>query len=350
MSERGQLNEPTANVCRTTTAPRSSIAGPAWYAGVLAKYKGSRSDIITLERIKSLHQKAKEAVLSNRPADEFIRSIRDMLEQLIVAAFVTKPAIKRSGILTNRSLHSIFDIAYFDGVAYPTDMQDDAFLIYQKWFSGDVEGDLLRGIKSTKRSKETKTFRSHAIEPKYVFRKSANFVGNQNGTEQLKNGMWWGWQVCAVRDGVHGEIEAGISGQKSHGAYSVVMSRKGYANRDHGDIIEYCGTPTEPGASHPSGGTSLLLESEKKGQVIRVLRSAALNNKYAPAQGIRYDGLYKIASHEVLDASKHMHRFIMNREPGQTPIRFEGEGARPSTHELNKYYQVQDLMSGKANN
>ena len=272
-----------------------------------------------------------------------------LLMQYHLAEYVTPALLKTSNLMTNRALHCIFDSGYFDGVNYPLYLKDTAFILYQRWFAGELDGHLLRGINSTKRTKENKAFRSHSIDPSYKYRQSSNFVGARNGNYQLKNGLWWPLQICAVRDGAHGEVEAGISGQKTKGAYSVVISGKGYANRDNGDTLEYCGTPADPTAQSPTHGTSLLLESQTKQQVIRVLRSAAGKTRYAPSLGIRYDGLYKITSATLLDASKHMYRFTMQREPGQSMIYCAGDGKRPSSQEEKQYRKIQDLMSGRGN-
>ena len=268
-----------------------------------------------------------------------------MIQNLSLAGYVDKELLKKVGLLTNRALHQIFDSGYYDGVPYPADLQADTLLLYQKWFSGDLDGQLLRGIKSVKRTKENKSFRNHSIEPDYEFRKSPNYVGEENGI--IKNGMWWPFQICAVRDGVHGESEAGIHGQKNQGAFSVVISGKGYANIDNGKVIEYCGTEGSEDSNEPSSGTALLLKAQTKNQAIRVLRSAALKSQYAPSYGIRYDGLYRIQDAVVLDQSKNMHRFTMHRLPNQTPIRHQGDEKRPSDGEVKTFQDLQKLMAGR---
>ena len=73
-----------------------------------------------------------------------------------------------------------------------------------------------------------------------------------------------------------------------------------------------------------------MYESFEKEQAVRVLRSRGHGTldptaRYAPAEGVRYDGLYKIVGTELLDDGK-THRFKLVRELGQDPMRFEGGG------------------------
>ena len=108
---------------------------------------------------------------------------------------------------------------------------------------------------------------------------------------------------------------------------------------DNGDSIDYCGT--QGSQDSPSAGTSLMLKAYENQQSLRVLRSASLpaSNTYRPARGIRYDGLYRIISHEILDAEKAMYRFSLARLGGQDAIRCSGQGSIPSNPqilELNK--------------
>ena len=79
-----------------------------------------------------------------------------------------------------------------------------------------------------------------------------------------------------------------------------------------------------------------MLESYKTQQPLRVLRSASLpaTNPYRPASGLRYDGLYRITSHEILDEMTCMYRFALSRLEGQHPIRYSGDGRVPSKAQI----------------
>jgi len=52
----------------------------------------------------------------------------------------------------------------------------------------------------------------------------------------LINGQWFANRACAYRDGAHGEMEAGVCGEKGEGAYSIVLANAGYADEDHGEV------------------------------------------------------------------------------------------------------------------
>ena len=166
-----------------------------------------------------------------------------------------------------------------------------------------------------------------------------------------------------MRDGAHGEIEAGIHGQPAKGAYSVVLSGGGYSDIDEGDTLkvclchsrlpvkvcidttsQYCGTSGSEGKM--TAGTRLLLEAKDFSQPIRVLRSSNLpaKNIYRPAKGYRYDGLYEIVESELLDADTAMHRFLLKRCRGQNPIRYQGQEKRPTDEEQAEYEKIQNLM------
>ena len=79
-----------------------------------------------------------------------------------------------------------------------------------------------------------------------------------------------------------------------------------------------------------------MLRSYETQQPLRVLRSASLptTNAYRPARGLRYDGLYKITNHEILDVKTCMYRFSLSRLEGQDPIRYSGDGIIPSNAQL----------------
>lgn len=70
------------------------------------------------------------------------------------------------------------------------------------------------------------------IKKKAYSKKSSNVPG-PNG---LINGPWWFNRMCVLRDGAHGEQEAGIHGQTGKGAFSVVVAAGEYADGDHGEV------------------------------------------------------------------------------------------------------------------
>ncbi|KAL1752897.1 hypothetical protein FB107DRAFT_218963 [Schizophyllum commune] len=101
--------------------------------------------------------------------------------------------------------------------------------------------------------------------------------------------------------GVHAEVRAGIFAEKYRvGAYAVLLNG-GYADQDHGELIEYVG---QGGLDKP-GGTQVssqkwdwrnksLQQSYESRRPVRVVRGSKLNSPYAPERGFRYDGLYSV--------------------------------------------------------
>jgi hypothetical protein len=88
----------------------------------------------------------------------------------------------------------------------------------------------------------------------------------------------------------------------------------------------------------------LLQEAFNKGQAIRVLRATNTKSKYAPKQGVRFDGMYEIIGKEVLNPSTAMFRFTLKRLDGQDAIRYQGEEARPTEQELNELKKIKSLF------
>jgi hypothetical protein len=74
---------------------------------------------------------------------------------------------------------------------------------------------------------------SRSLEPAFKYRRLANFTGEGD----LRNGQWWPFQLTAVRDGAHGETEAGISGSNGVATSIILNSSKSrYANVDLGSF------------------------------------------------------------------------------------------------------------------
>ncbi|PGH14202.1 hypothetical protein AJ79_03175 [Helicocarpus griseus UAMH5409] len=231
----------------------------------------------------------------------------------------------------------------------PWDIKLDCEEILSRWEMGDRDTNMYRGIEVLHRQHKNpdgtrgKIVTSRSLRATYQFKKDC-LVAGENG---LQNGQWFPLQLMAVRDGAHGETEAGICGRFGKGAVSIVLSGKGYADIDQGDTVSYCGTHGKDGdVSH---GTKLLIESFEKKTPIRVLRSSKLPkvNAFKPAAGIRYDGLYEIQSMEVLDKETQMYRFKLRRNPGQTPIRYTGDEKRPTEREMEEWKYVQNGLASQ---
>lgn len=177
------------------------------------------------------------------------------------------------------------------------------------------------------------TNKSNRIDPDYHFRKYPKEFG-PNG---LVSGQWWPLQLATLRDGAHGETQAGISGRPGKGATSVLVAGGHEKDVDQGNVILYCGTEGTADKGR-TDDTNLLIDNIRTGEPVRVIRSSKLGNTpLAPSFGYRYDGLYNVVSHELLDERKHYYRFRLERQRDQDPIRSTGLGKRPTWQDVKKF-------------
>lgn len=320
----------------------SSIAPsrtPDWYKDVVFTSRSQltlkRDDILTLRRLKTMHtnlQKAQARPYSNDHINSE-SNLRTFLHQLGLFDFhgKEKEIIKKSSILTDGTLTAIIS-----SPTIPRDIRDVAQLLEARWWKGDTDPDLLRGVLRSKSSKAKTTttassltsYTTYTLDPTYPYRIPADQIGH-NG---LHVGAWWPLQICAVRDGAHGDAEAGIHGHRDAGAFSIVVSGGGYANVDNGEMLEYCGTASSSKEMTPN--TRLLITSYENKRPVRVLRSAKGDRRWSPSVGVRYDGLYVVTSWRVIDESVSLVRFTMVRSREQEGMRSEGLGRRPHPVEV----------------
>jgi putative restriction endonuclease len=104
--------------------------------------------------------------------------------------------------------------------------------------------------------------------------------------------------------GVHRQLQAGIVGGAATGAESIVLSGGYSDDEDHGDVIIYTGH----GGRDPKSGRQIanqsftaqnqaLVTSCLQGLPVRVVRGADHRSRHSPANGYRYDGLYRVDSY-----------------------------------------------------
>ncbi|KAJ0362978.1 hypothetical protein COL154_005885 [Colletotrichum chrysophilum] len=103
----------------------------------------------------------------------------------------------------------------------------------------------------------------------------------------------------------HNGLKAGIHGNITSGAYSIVISpTSDSTDIDNGDVVWYSGSGSEKHQDvekvpDRTMGTKALVASLATGNMVRVIRAAAGKGKqmlfkYAPKVGFRYDGLYQV--------------------------------------------------------
>ena len=102
---------------------------------------------------------------------------------------------------------------------------------------------------------------------------------------------------------VHRQLQAGIQGNKSDGAESIVVSGGYEDDEDLGEVIIYTGqggrdpsTNRQIADQELTRGNLALARSHALGRPVRVIRGAVRGNAHAPDNGYRYDGLFSVES------------------------------------------------------
>lgn len=335
---------PSTETARPTGADRQP---PAWYKA-LPKPNGTRgrdenASETALTRLKDDIKKVKLLKVQGH-SRELETKCHKIIEGLHKLTFlpVTDNLLRKTRMLDNSDgLPQLFDSEFSGGVAWPWYIKADAEELYNRWCAKIFETDLYRGLvrggKGTggtgdKLAKDANHFR--LMEPK------------QHGDGLLVNGSWYPSQLAVLRDGGHGATQGGITANKDHGAYSVIMAggvdHKGqpYPNEDRGNEVLYCGTDNLSSDDELSLETKAMFVNHKQGLPVRLFRSHNLRNQYAPGLGFRYDGLYSVDGYEKMDADgvkRNRHRFKLVRCAGQDPIRSEGDAKRPTQQEIAEY-------------
>jgi putative restriction endonuclease len=142
--------------------------------------------------------------------------------------------------------------------------------------------------------------------------------------------------------GVHTPLQAGISGSQDEGAVSIVVSGGYEDDEDLGDLIVYTGhggndpnTGQQVADQEFTRGNRALASNAASGLPVRVVRGAALDSPFAPADGYRYDGLYVVDDywHERGRSGFKVYRYRLRRDdPSEAPWQ-PGVPAAPAFHE-----------------
>jgi hypothetical protein len=347
--EHAEGSHPVGNApLRRTGADRQP---PDWYKQ-LPKPKGDRarqSDAeIAISRLKAHISR----VMAEKSA--LAKEGREIAERLHALLFLPVDAklLRQTRILDNKDgLPQLFDSAFTNGIDWPYYLRADAEELYNKWYTGEFETDLYRGLirgLATKKGKgKAKVEASVADRLANGHQRFRLMDPKQHGNGLLLNGAWFPSQLAALRDGGHGSSQGGITGNPTSGAYSVIMaggvdpSGQPYPNEDRGSEVLYCGTDNKDKTrNQPSPETASLLTNHRTKQPVRLFRSQNLDSPFAPELGFRYDGLYDVASYEDMDPpdnKRRRHRFKLVRRAEQDPIRSQGAAKRPTKQEIDEY-------------
>jgi hypothetical protein len=158
--------------------------------------------------------------------------LRHHIQKLEYFEDVNELLLERSHVLEKEGLPKIYSSR--SKRHFPEDIIVDAKRLVRRWEAGQFEVSIDRGIKHEKLDlSQGKTRWAHSlkmVEDSPNTHRDAHCEGH-NG---LDNGQWWFSRLAILRDGAHGENEAGIFGVVN--ALAIVISAKGYANVDNGDV------------------------------------------------------------------------------------------------------------------
>ncbi|MGW4521179.1 YDG/SRA domain-containing protein [Amycolatopsis sp. NPDC004378] len=114
-------------------------------------------------------------------------------------------------------------------------------------------------------------------------------------------GVTFASRAAVAAAGVHRALQAGIVGTGKDGAESIVSSGGYEDDDDRGDELLYTGHGGRDGSGRQianqtfsASGNAALQTSWKMGALVRVVRGADPKSPYAPDQGYRYDGLFRV--------------------------------------------------------
>ena len=190
---------------------------------------------------------------------------------------------------------------------------------------------------------------SKKLNPALFDQKKDFRIRGHNG---LKPGQWFPNRLAALFAGAHGHSQAGISGNEVDGAWSVVVSGM-YEDldTDSGNTVLYSGSGSHDNEdsnapADPTSGTRALHISRRTRNVVRLLRTSAANITYAPIEGLRYDGLYRVVDVTTPRNGRGglYERFKLVREPDQPAL--SECMKRPTQQELKDYNRINAGYNG----
>ncbi|KAA8912971.1 PUA-like domain-containing protein [Sphaerosporella brunnea] len=335
--ERPAKKKPTYTREERYTRPRTRSPSPSSSSSPASAAPLSRQEIIdlqntgeTISRVLSLYRKY--------AADSVTHAERWSLRSALHKAPFLRVNTRYRHLVT-QPLESLLSSGGRLGV--PDDVLSDAEYLLRRWQAGDFNPDLLRGIDKTLRydAVNKRKHTAQSLDKSYPFKRSASVAGH-NG---LVVGQWWPLQICAVRDGAHGATEGGIWADKEAAVSIIISGGSGYQDEDRLNTVWYSGTAGE-GPGLPSANTLAMMKAMDIGRPVRVLRSAKARSRYAPKEGLRYDGLYLVREKEMVDRDCEMWRFRLERQrAGQPEVRWKGDGVRPTTIEREWWEDHRDI-------
>jgi putative restriction endonuclease len=129
-------------------------------------------------------------------------------------------------------------------------------------------------------------------------RSSGRVFGHVEGVEV---GQVYSNRILLAASGLHRPTQAGISGSQTEGADSIVLSGGYEDDDDQGSTIVYTGhggrdpnTKLQVEDQSFTRQNAALARNHLTGLPVRIIRGPDPNSRYAPADGYRYDGLFRV--------------------------------------------------------
>ena len=217
----------------------SRYPAPEWIAnpGTSPRAQPDRNLLARLSKLRTLMSELERLPIETPTSQEEIDKIERIREELhdYEHRQPDRLTVKHSQLLSERNgLVRLFDGPLKSRV--PDDISIDAKGLWLRWEREEFDPNILRGL-DLKKGAGGRTINELK---KDASRLKANFFGEEG--RGFVNGSWWPLLKCALRDGCHGATQAGIYGDLTEGAYSILVSHSPYADRDEGDSLDYCGT------------------------------------------------------------------------------------------------------------
>ncbi|KAI9665305.1 MAG: hypothetical protein M1831_001742 [Alyxoria varia] len=331
----------------------NKFRAPEWISnpGTSLSAKPDRNLLARLSKLRTLMLELEKLPMKTPMSQDEIEKVGRIRDELHDYEYRQpgRLTVKHSQLLSERNgLVRLFDGPLWNRVS--ADVSIDAKGLWLRWEREEFDPDILRGLEVKKGAGGRTTNELKKDAP----RLKANFFGEEG--RGFVNGSWWPLLKCALRDGCHGAPQAGIYGDLTEGAYSILVSHSPYADRDEGDSLDYCGTHFEDETETKiydgrvmTKSTAILMVSARTQKPVRVIRSSKLppSNPYRPECGIRYDGVYIVVGWTVLDENKGVYRFALRRVDGQGPIRYQGPGKRPTAKDVEAFQQHEKRFKGE---
>jgi hypothetical protein len=200
---------------------------PKWYTNAKPPMHPGARERETWDKLKVLGELIKQVPEFDGTPTIQKATVQEVYFEIDKLRFmdVTPWGLKRAKLLdVEHGLPKIFSAGR--RTTYPSYVINDARGIYKKWIAQVFDGsNMFRGIKNMIKEKAAKG-QGPSIDQ--AFKIDWHFFGEGH----LVNGDWFANQLCALRDGVHGSAQGGISGIEGKGATSISMSGDMYADTD----------------------------------------------------------------------------------------------------------------------